>query len=132
MAQAGPYIDIGSHQAGRNFIDLRWTSGASGAVASVDATKKYGFDSTTPVAHGATGVYTLTTSGQWADYIGCTVDIIQASYSASGACKGRVTAYSLANKTVTILITTAAGAAVEPTTGDVITVTLTMQQYLNP
>lgn len=131
MAHPLPYNDVGSSQSGRSFLTLRWTSGASGAVASVDQTKKYGFDETTPTAHGATGVYTVKTAEAFADFIKADVPIKQASYSKTGACFGRVTAYNLASKTITLLIVDAAGDATDPTTSDVITVDLQMQTYLN-
>ena len=131
MAHPLPYSDVGSSQGGRSFLTLRWTSGASGAVGAIDANKKFGFDPTTPTAHGSTGVYTVKTDEAFADFITATVQIKQASYSKTGACFGKVTAYSLASKTVTLLIVDAAGDATDPTTSDVITVDLALQTYLN-
>jgi hypothetical protein len=131
MAHPLPYTDIGSSQGGRSFLTLRWTSAVSGGVGAVDANKKFGFDATTPTAHGATGVYTVKTEEQFADFIKADVQIKQASYSKTGACFGKVTAYNLASKTITLLVVDAAGDATDPTTSDVITVDLQMQTYLN-
>jgi hypothetical protein len=127
--------NIRSFEAGWNTMWLRWTSGASGAVASIDSTKRYGFAvpgaAVAPVVHGATGVYVLNLADVWNDLLDVSGDIMQASYSASGACEVVRTAFSLSAKTVTILVTTAAGAAVEPTTGDILTVKIELQAYQN-
>lgn len=127
--------NLRSFQTAPNTMWLRWTSGATGAVTTIDPTKRFGFAkigaSVQPAVLGATGVYVLNLAGVWNDILDVVGDIQQATYSASGACFVKRTAFSLAAKTVTILITNAAGAAVAPTTGDIITIRLEMQAYQN-
>ncbi len=127
--------DIRSFQAGWNNLWLRWTSGATGAVTTIDPTKRYGYAkigaAVAPVVHGATGVFVLNLETQWNDFLNLDYNIIQASYSAAGACQIQVTGFNLAAKTVTILVTNAAGAAVDPTTGDKLIIMLSMQAYQN-
>lgn len=126
MATNGPYqspVDIASWQAGLNFMPLQWTSGASGAVPTT-LTKSYGVAS---VVHGATGVYVVTLSEQWAAYLGMIEEIMQASYSKNGACKVRRTAIDLTAKTITLLVVDGDGDAVEPASGDIISLTFLMQ-----
>jgi hypothetical protein len=77
-------------------------------------------------------VYVLTLAGLPADVIDVTGTVRQASYSSSGACFVKWTGVSLTAGTVTLLVVTAAGAAVEPTTSDVITITVKTQTYTPP
>lgn len=128
MAQPGYWVDETDWQAGRVGLTVRWTSGASGAVSTV--TKKAGFGAT-PVTRTGVGSFTLSLAEVYADHEPSIDEIVQASYSASGACYVVVTGYNLAAKTVTVKTVTAAGAAVDPTTNDVVTVRLVMQTYTN-
>lgn len=127
--------NIRSFQAGWDNMWLRWTSGASGAVTTIDKTKRYGFApinaAVQPVVHGATGVFTLNLADVWNDFLNLDYNIIQATYSAAGACQIQVTAFNLAAKTVTILVTNAAGAATDPTTNDKIIIVLSLQAFQN-
>lgn len=127
--------NIRSFQAAPNLMWLRWTSGATGAVTTIDPTKRYGFAkvgaSVAPVVRTGTGLFTLNLEGQWNDLLDVEADIQQASDSAAGACGIRRLAFSLSAKTVNIKTVNAAGAATDPTTGDIITVRLEMQANQN-
>lgn len=127
MSKPTQFSDINSSSSGRNFIDLQWTSGASGAVpATLD---RNGSGEIVSVVHGATGVYTITLANPWADFLVFTSWVRQASYSASGACFVRITADNTQSSPATfvVLAVTAAGAAVEPASGDVIYINIEMQ-----
>lgn len=127
MPGPAPFTDRTSHESGVVDTFLQWTSGASGAVPST-LTRSMGVKS---VVHGATGVYVVTLKSPWKNSpLEFTQAIMQASYSASGACFVRVTADASSNSTtptITLLVVNAAGAAVEPTTGDVIRVSFKLQ-----
>jgi hypothetical protein len=127
MATPGPFSDATSYESGRTYIDLAWTSGASGAVPAA-LSRSMAIKS---VAHGATGVYVITFKEPWKNGIlEFSWHIRQASYSKTGACVIQETANAITNATtptVTILVTTAAGDAVEPASGDVIAMTWALQ-----
>lgn len=126
MARPGYFSDITGNESGRVFIDLAWISGASGAVPAA-LSRSSGIKS---VVHGATGVYVITFSEVWANgVLNMSSHVRQASYSKTGACYVVETANAIssATPTVTILVTTAAGDAVEPTTSDVIGITFELQ-----
>lgn len=130
MAQPGPYstADRTSYVASGVDVVFRWTSGATGAVASVD---RKGDNAATPVARTAAGSFTLALAQVYFDHEPMLEEIVQASYSANGAVYVVPIAYNLASKTVTVKTVNAAGAATDPTTGDVVQVTLRLQLYKN-
>jgi hypothetical protein len=127
--------NIRSFQAGWDTMWLRWTSGITGAVATIDPTKRYGYakvgGAVAPAVRTGVGTFTLNLADQWNDFLNLDYNIIQAAYSAAGACQVQVTGFNLAAKTVSILVTNAAGAAVDPTTGDKVIIGLSMQAFQN-
>ena len=87
MAHPTFYDDMHSASSGRNWIDLIWVSGASGAVPATLTVSNY----ITSVVHGATGVYTVTFDSAWNALLGFEGFVKQATYSSSGACNIEVT-----------------------------------------
>ncbi len=78
------------------------------------------------LSSAGSGVYTATL-GRGAPYlVSFTCDTLQASYSASGACYSNLTTDNVAAATPTVVFTTrtAAGAAVQPATGDKLFITI--------
>lgn len=129
MSRPGYFSDVTNFESGKVGIDLEWTSGASGAVPALTAFSHGGVGQVTSVAKGATGVLTITMTDKWDDLLQFNGWVIQAAYSSAGACNVRVTANntSAAAKTLVLLVTNAAGAAVDPTTNDTIYINLVMQ-----
>lgn len=86
----------------------------------------------TSVTYSATGVYTVVLGGAFYQVLDIDGGIMQASYSASGAC--RVRPVSAVGSTGTIVVTTetAAGAAVATASGDVVMFTFQVQTYRSP
>lgn len=123
----GFFTDITSYQGGRTWVDLTWTSAASGALPALsDSGVSAGVTSNT---HGATGVYTIVFDGQPYNLINFGQAIQQASYSKTGACEVQLTGFDAPSKTATLLVVDAAGDAVEPASGDVIRLTFTFGRY---
>lgn len=132
MPQIPAYPDFYTFESSPVNLYLHWTSGSSGAVGTVS--RKNGFKAT-PVVHGSTGVYTISLAEPWAagmlEFKG---RVRQATYSSSGACQVQLTADAVTNlttPTITILVTNAAGAAVDPTTNDFIAIKLELQLQPN-
>lgn len=133
MANRGaPYTLLQTSKSGWNFLTLLWTSAASGAVPT---SYPSGYTRATdemklPVRTG-TGAYTLPLASQWAGKLfGFIPYLLQATYSASGACVMQLIedkSNDVTTQEVKILITNAAGAAVDPTTSDVVGITLITQ-----
>lgn len=129
--RGGPYTLFQSTKSGWNFLTLLWTSAATGAVPT---SYPSGYTRATdelkiPVRTG-TGAFTLTLANQWAGKMfGIIPYLLQATYSASGACVMQIVEDNSNTTTpeVKIIITNAAGAAVDPTTSDVVGVTLITQ-----
>lgn len=125
-----PYTDYYSATRGRSFIDLEWTSLAAGAVPAL-STFGHSLGIASLVKLGGTGAYRVTFADSWTDLMKFTGWIIQAAYSAAGACHARITANNSGpiNKTIDILITNAAGAAVDPVVGDIVYFDFEMQSF---
>ena len=130
MANRGGPFDRAQYTAnGWNFLTIQWTSAASGAVPTsypggyIRATDEFKI----PVRTG-TGAYTLTLTSQWAARsFGIIPYLLQSTYSASGACVMQLVedkSNDVTTQEIKVLITNAAGAAVDPTTSDVIGLTL--------
>lgn len=130
--RGGPYGNPQFTVSGWNFLTLLWTSAASGAVPTAypGSYTRASDEFTIPVRTG-TGAYTLGLTTAWAGKLfGFIPYLLQATYSASGACQIQLIEDHSDNVTtpeVKILITNAAGAAVDPTTSDVIGITLLTQ-----
>lgn len=109
--------DTSSFQTRVVWVDLDIVLGTSGATSGV--VPKFS-DGILSIVLGGTGVYTVTFQDGYVDCLNVVANVIQASYSASGACKMTWTSDNSATTTPTVVLTamTAAGAAVTPATGD--------------
>jgi len=111
-------------------LDLQFTAGSSGAFpATVTRGKEFNVATCTKVA-SSTGLYDLFLRETWLYLLNENVKVIQASYSASGAVHGFVTVDSVNSTTapkVRVTFRTAAGAAVDLASGDIVRVTLRLQ-----
>lgn len=101
-------------------LHTKWISGSSGAIGTLKT-----YAEIASVTHTGTGAYTIQYTQSYNQSQGIRGDVAQASYNASGACfvKHISDANEAANGTLKVLVVDAAGAAVEPTTGDVIHIT---------
>lgn len=108
--------DTSSWQTNVVWCDLVMTLGTSGAVP---ASFTFG-DGILNVVSGGSGVYTVTFRDGYAACLNIIENIVQASYSASGAVYFTWTTDNVGTATSTVVLTarTAAGAAVQPATGD--------------
>lgn len=126
MAENAPYNDAHSFQTGEARVNIGFTCTTAGAVPS---TLDIGAGVTSVVLSG-TGVYTIVTKERYARFFGLTINnIIQASYSASGACAFKITSFDLSTNTVVLTAITAAGAAVTPLITDVVRIELKFSIY---
>lgn len=134
MAQQGPFTDDSSKESAIVNHFLQWTSGTTGAVATINRQAGFGLvaPATAAVVQTGTGLFTLQFEQPWSlPYLAFDYSIKQASYAAAGACVVQVLTDNLMATTgvMTIEITNAAGAAVNPTTGDIVRLNITMQAY---
>lgn len=106
-------------------VDLVFTAGTSGAVPST-FTYSAGIAS---VALTST-TYVVTLQDGYVAYLNGYGNVIQASYSASGATRAAISAQSVTGTTPTVTITcyTAAGAAVAMATGDQLSFTIRLKR----
>jgi hypothetical protein len=130
-------MDRFTHQDGSDFqfgvvnVDLDITLGTNGATSGVTPTRGDGILS---IVLSGTGVYTVTFQDGYVDCLSIVANVIQASYSASGAVYMTWTtdyAYAAgppATATVVLTARTAAGAAVTPATGDKLKLTFRMKR----
>lgn len=119
----------GNTIGGMVYAQLKWTSGATGAVPTFPSSFKYASNIVfKSVTRTGTGAYTIALQKPFYDVMpepmkfGC----LQASDSASGVCTARLIEDHSNNVTtpeLKILTTNAAGAATDAASGDVITVT---------
>lgn len=133
-ARAGYFMDDSANESGCVQLYLQWTSGVTGAVTTINRQSGFGLVSpaTASVVRTGVGLFTVQFSQAWAlKYLSVSPLIQQTTYSAAGACEVQILTDSLVATTgvMTIEITNAAGAAVDPTTGDVITLAFTMQTH---
>lgn len=127
--EGGPYDRAQYSANGWNFLTIQWTSAASGAVPT---SYPGGYIRATPEflipARTGTGAYTIPLKSQWAARsFGLIPYLLQASYANTGACAIQLIEDKSNDPTtpeIKILITNAAGTAVDPTTNDVIGFTL--------
>jgi hypothetical protein len=125
-------MDQSSQASGLVDIPVKFTAGASGAVPALSAFAQHNGVAAVTKPSG-TGIYKITLEDAYLARVGFIRDVKQASYSSSGACHIQITADTTSDPTdpsVTLLVTTAAGAAVNLASGDVVTITLVMQ-YLD-
>jgi hypothetical protein len=132
MNTGGAYDHAQYSVSGWNYLTLLWTSAASGAVP---ATYPGSYTRSTPdlkiPVRTGTGAYTITLgSAMIGKLFGIIPYLLQATYSSSGACQMQLVEDKSDNVTtpeIKILITNAAGAAVDPANTDVIGITLITQ-----
>lgn len=129
----GYYHDYLSYESGRNFVDIEFTAGVAGAVPAVNtaAFPHPGAGVVASIVKGGVGVYTINLNDAWVDLLVFRGWTIQAAYSAAGACHVMVTANNsgAATPSITVLVVNAAGAAVNPTTGDTIYFNFELQLF---
>jgi len=113
----GQYPQNGCNVGYVKKLYVRWTSGATGAVATL-----LSFNEVASVTHTGTGAYTIQFTQAYNQSRNLTGCIVQASYSKTGACfiQRVADANAAAQGTLKILTVDAAGDATESTTGDVI------------
>lgn len=101
------------------------TLGTSGAIPTTDPVYTVA-DGIISLSSAGSGVYTATLGRGAPTLVSFRCETKQASYSASGACSGRLTTDNVAASTPTVVFTTqtAAGAAVQPATGDKLYITI--------
>lgn len=100
--------------------------GAGGAPGV--ATRSRGFVTKAPITHGSTGQYTLNLLETWVAILGYKLNCKQATYSATGADHVNLVTDSVKSAgTVLIECLTAAGAPVDPASGDILFLTLELQ-----
>ena len=102
--------------------------GAAGAVGT--ATRSHEFVAAAPATHDATGVYSALLRESWVALLGYHLNCKQATYSASGACEVTLKTDSVSASTpkVVVEVRTAAGVLVDPASGDILFLTLDLQQ----
>lgn len=123
----GNWVDMTDTQGGVVTYRVRFTSGgASSPTLPLPASSQI-----VSVSYAATGVYTVVLGASFYQVLDVACAIKQASYSASGACRGRWTSDTASTGTVVITTETAAGAGVATASGDVVTFTITVQNYHN-
>lgn len=108
-------------------VDLDVTLGTSGATTG--ATINVG-DGVLSIVNSGTGVYTVTFQDPYWECLNVIENVIQASYSATGAVYMTWTSDSSNTTTPTVVLNarTAAGAAVQPATGDRLKLTFRMKR----
>lgn len=130
----GFFSDDTANESGQVELYLQWTSGATGAIATINRQSGFGLVSpaTASIVRTGVGLFTVQFSQAWAQrYLDFSDNIQQAAYSSAGACTVIILTDNLVATTgvMTIEITNAAGAAVDPTTGDFISLHWTMQTH---
>jgi hypothetical protein len=128
----GIYPDFSSMQTGTVKVPVQWTSGGTGAVPALSAFKyKAGI---TSVTRNSAGLFTIVFPAACKGIFGVYGNVVQASYSASGAVSPIIKANNmtvLGTHSIQIQTSTAAGAAVDPASGDVIMLVFDCQ-WSNP
>ena len=121
----GYYMDRSAEIGAVKDLFVKFTSGASGAVPAALGI----LGGITSVTRTGTGAYTVQFNQSYYQVVQFCGNVAQATYSSSGACDVRQIsdANEAANGTVKFLTVTAAGAAVDMSSGDVLHMTLTVQ-----
>ncbi len=119
----GLYPSGNSMVPNREMVQVKWVSGATGAVPSTILGFKF-HQGIKSVTRSTTGTFRITFQAACAAYIGMTIaEVNQASYANTGACSVYVLSNQsevVANHYIDIITTNAAGTIVDPTTNDVV------------
>lgn len=132
MASARSY-EIKSQNYGVQAAHFAFTATTGGALPALSTYSERWADlkSTTTKTAATTGLYDFFLNSVWLGIAGgWTIRVIQASYSASGACYGDVTVDNVATAAapkVRVTFRTAAGAAVDLADGDKVFVTIPLK-----
>ncbi len=119
----------GSYTSGRVFADLRWVSGASGAVPTTFVVSGPWFKSLTRTG---TGAYTLALTAPWAGVLQSppTFACIQASYANTGVTECEIIedkASDVTTPEIKFLTVNAAGTATDASSTDILIHTFVFQ-----
>ena len=132
--QPGQFVDATDVASGKVTLYLRWTAGATGAIASIDKNHQHRFvtpTNLTPIVRNSAGNYSITMSDAVAAVLETYGWNLQAAYSGTAGAKNMdVVSVNLATKVVVVQWTNAAGTATDPATGDVLTVCFVVQTYV--
>lgn len=134
-ARMGFFSDDTANESGQVELYLQYVSLVTGGIPTTLA-RSSGFGLTAPVTAAITrtgvGLFTIQFSQAWAQkWLDFSFYCQQATYSAAGACEAQILTDNLVATTgvMTVEITNAAGAAVDPTTGDYVSFHWTMQTH---
>src|SRR5258707_14823502 len=124
----GLYPDYSSQAQGSVKTPVQWTSGSTGAVPALSA---FAFrEGIKSVTRDTLGIFTIVFQNAAAGFIGMSETIVQASYSAAGACHAVITSNNIKDPdlhSITINTVKADGTVVDPTTNDVIALVFDLQ-----
>jgi hypothetical protein len=127
-------MDHGSGEPTAEHLYCEFTATTSGAVpTSLTRAREFRTSSIAVVKPSGTGLYDFFLKEPWAKLLDWSCRTIQASYSASGACYGEVTVDNVATVAapkVRVTFFTAAGAAVDLATGDIVRLRLDLQNLV--
>lgn len=132
MGRPGYFSDDTANESGQVELYLQYTSGATGAIpTTLLRSSGFGLGSTAAIARTGVGLFTIQFDQIWAlKYLDFNGVFQQAAYSAAGACEVQILTDTVAtNGQMTIEVTNAAGAAVDPANGDIVTYHWTMQSH---
>lgn len=132
--QPGQFVDATDVASGKVTAYLRWTAGATGAIASIDKNYQHRFvtpKNLTPIVRSSAGLYVITVSEAFAALLEAYGWNLQASYSGTAGAKNMdMVSVNLTAKTVTVQFTNAAGTATDPASGDILTACFVFQTYV--
>jgi hypothetical protein len=132
MPSARSY-ELKSQNYGVQTAHFVFTAGASGALPALSAYSEKWADlkSTTTKTAASTGLYDFFLNSVWLGIAGgWSIGVIQASYSASGACYGDITVDNVSTAAAPkfrVTFRTAAGAAVDLASGDKVFVSVPLK-----
>lgn len=133
MGRPGYFMDETAFESGKVGIDLEFVSLVTGGIPALSTSgfPHSGMGQVASVVRTPTGIITITFTDQWSDLLDFSGWVIQAAYSAAGACSVRVTANNTGNaaKTLVLLVTNAAGAPVDTTTNDTVYLNIKLQSH---
>jgi len=132
MGRAGYFGDDTANESGQVELYLQYTSLVTGGIpTTLSRSSGFGLGAVAAIARTGVGLFTIQFDQIWTlKYLDFNGVFQQAAYSAAGACEVQILTDTVAtNGQMTIEVTNAAGAAVDPTTNDIITYHWTMQSH---